>query len=268
MKHVIYCFSGTGNGLYIAREIAKKLKDTEILPLLSLRKEPNVPACYQRVGFVLPTCFGHPPKAVTETAESLIFQPNQKVFIIVTCGGGNILTLSDFRKQLQPKTPHPVQCFEIKLPGNHIVGFSAWKDSVQQKMFLKADEKIEAAARQILEGTPTKIHRDINKRLATFLSETFNGRLGVKDIHTTHLEYYTTDACVRCGICERLCPVSNIKIAETEVQFGSNCQQCMACIQWCPRRAIAHPNVPADRRRYHHPAISLQDMLKLNEGGK
>ncbi|MCC8122408.1 MAG: EFR1 family ferrodoxin [Oscillospiraceae bacterium] len=263
MQNVIYCFSGTGNSLAVARSVAGKLTDTSVVSVMALQDHAEVPASYERVGFVFPTCFGHPPKVVAELGESLRLHPHQKVFIIVTCGGADILTLSDFRRLLQPKTQNPIQGFVVRLPGNHIVGFSAWSEARQRRLFDNAALAIDQIVYQIKNDTPTKVKRDINLKLATFCSSTFNGWLGVKDIFSTKAEYFTTDACVHCGICEQLCPVGNIKASPTAVSFGDNCQQCMACIQWCPQRAVGHPNVPKDRKRYHHPDITVEDMLEL-----
>ena len=265
MRNGIYCFSGTGNCLAIARAVAEKLTGTEVLPMMALRDSKEIPAEYERVGFVFPTCFGHPSKVVMELGVGLQVHPNQKIFIIVTCGGGNILTLSDFRKLMQSKTKNLVQGFVVRMPGNHIVGFSAWKGSRQKRLFENAKKSVKQIVNQIKNDIPTKMKRDPNRKLMTFISETFNGWLGVKDIHSTKAIYFTTDACVRCGICEKLCPVGNIKASSIDVTFGDNCQQCMACIQWCPQRAISHPNVPKDRKRYHHPDITVEDMLALNK---
>ena len=265
MRNIIYCFSGTGNSLAIAKLVAEKLTDTKILPIMTLRENNTVPAEYERVGFVFPTCFGHPPKIVAELGKSLQLHSHQKIFIIVTCGKGNIFTLSDFRRLIQSKTNNLIQGFSISMPGNHIVGFSAWKESTQQRLFDKSKKSVEQIVFQIENDIPTKIKKDPNIKIATFLSETFNGFLGIKDIHSTRAEYFTTNACVHCGICEKLCPVGNIKESSTTVSFGANCQQCMACIQWCPQRAISHPNVPKDRKRYHHPDITVEDMLLLTK---
>ncbi|MCD7948582.1 MAG: EFR1 family ferrodoxin [Oscillospiraceae bacterium] len=264
MQNVMYCFSGTGNSLAVARSVAEKLTDTEVISVMALQDNKEVPAKYERVGFVIPTCFGHPPKAVAELGKALRLQPHQKVFIIVTCGGANILTLSDFRRLLQPKTQNPIQGFEVKLPGNHIVGFSAWSESRQRRLFDNANIAVNKIVNQIQNDTPIRVKKDINLKLATFCSKTFNGWLGIKDIFSTKAEYFTTNACVHCGVCERICPVGNIKVSSTAVAFGDNCQQCMACIQWCPQRAVGHPNVPKDRKRYHHPDITVEDMLELN----
>lgn len=265
MPNIIYCFSGTGNSLWLAKHAARKLGDTEVVSIMTLLNNSEIPAKYERVGFVYPTCFLHPPKAVREIGAGLKFAPHHKAFIIVTCGGGNGFTLSDFRKLIQPRLKNRVQGFSIPLPGNHLVGFGAWSESRQRKMFDNAQKSLSEAVRDIQHDMPTKIKRDLPLGLMTWMSRTFNGRLGVKDIFSTVAEYYTTDSCVRCGKCEQVCPVGNIKITDGEVTFGNNCQQCMACIQWCPQRAIAHSNVPADRKRYHCPDFTIEDMIKLNQ---
>jgi len=268
MANIIYCFSGTGNSLWLATHAAGKLGDTEVMSIMALNDKPEVPARYGRVGFVFPTCFLHPPKVVREIGGALKFAPHHKAFVIATCGGGNGFTLSDFRKLIQPKLTSPVQEFSIPLPGNHLVGFGAWSEARQKKMFEAAEKLLSDAVRDIQNDAPVKIKRDLPLGLMTWMSRTFNGWLGVKDIFSTAAEYYTTEACVHCGKCVKVCPVGNITIGDGKVTFGSNCQQCMACIQWCPERAIAHPNVPAGRKRYHHPEFTIDDMIKLNESGR
>jgi len=265
VRNIIYCFSGTGNCLAIARLVAVNLTETEVLPMMTLRDSKEVPAEYERVGFVFPTCYAHPPRIVAELGKDLLIHPHQKIFIIVTCGGGNGFTLSDFRRLIQSKTQNLIQGFSIRMPGNHIVGFSAWKESTQQRLFDNAKKSVDKVVYKIINDIPTKIKKDPNIKIITFMSETFNGFLGIKDIHSTKAEFFTTEACVHCGICEKLCPVGNIKESSTTASFGDNCQQCMACIQWCPKRAISHPNVPKNRKRYQHPDITVEDMLMLTK---
>jgi len=266
MSNIIYCFSGTGNSLWLAKSTAKKLGDTEVSSIITLRDNGEVPAKYERVGFVFPTCFLHPPKVVMEIGVGLQFAPHHKVFIIVTCGGGNGFTLSDFRKLIQPRLRNRVQGFSIPLPGNHLVGFGAWSKARQHRLFENAKKSVVKATCTIRADMPTKVKKDLPLKPLTWMSKTFNGRLGIKDIFSTAAEYYVTDACVRCGTCEKICSVRNIKVSEESVVFGDNCQQCMACIQWCPKRAVAHPNVPKDRKRYRHHKIKVDDMLMLLKG--
>lgn len=260
-RTVIYWFSGTGNCLSIARKVAAQLGNTDVIPLVSLGESERVPKKYDRVGFVIPTCFGHPSKLVRQIVQDLEFVPRQRIFAIVSYGGADIRTIYELEQLLHDKTRHRVQTFGVQLPGNHLVGFGAWLDRVQERLFRNADKQITRICAQIRSGRPMPRPRAWNLQVATFLSQTFNGWLGVRDIFSTKSSYYTTDACTHCGLCERLCPAENIHLVDGKVVFGDDCQQCMACIQWCPQHAIGHPNVPEDRKRYHNPEIKLKDML-------
>jgi ferredoxin len=39
------------------------------------------------------------------------------------------------------------------------------------------------------------------------------------------------------------------------------CEQSFACIQSCPEEAIQYGKGTRNKKRYHHPEISLKDML-------
>ncbi|MCD8325310.1 MAG: EFR1 family ferrodoxin [Lachnospiraceae bacterium] len=91
--------------------------------------------------------------------------------------------------------------------------------------------------------------------------------LGV-DRDSTEGGFYTTDACTQCGICEKICQAGNIHLTDKGVEWGHDCQQCMTCIMWCPQKAVRHPNVPEKRRRYHHPDITLADMIQSGKESK
>jgi Pyruvate/2-oxoacid:ferredoxin oxidoreductase delta subunit len=39
------------------------------------------------------------------------------------------------------------------------------------------------------------------------------------------------------------------------------CEQCFACLQWCPEESIQYGKKTQKKKRYHHPEIKLSDML-------
>lgn len=41
-----------------------------------------------------------------------------------------------------------------------------------------------------------------------------------------------------CGICARVCPVDNIEMADGRPVWQNRCENCLACVNWCPREAI------------------------------
>jgi ferredoxin/flavodoxin len=267
MSNIIFYFSGTGNSLAVASAVAEKLTDTEVVSIIALRENKIIPEHYAKIGFVYPTCYSHASKIVLDLVKGLQLHSNQKIFLIATCGGGQGFALSDMKQQLQSSTRNVIQEFSVALPGNHIVGFSAWPNFIQNILFNRAKKTIDKIVYQIQNDIPTKpIRTPPFPKYFTLMQKTLNEKvLGVPDIYETQPEFYTTDACEHCGICEKLCLANNIKVSSNNVQFGDRCEQCMACIQWCPNRAISHSNVPKSRKRYHHPDVTLDDMLQAEK---
>ncbi len=47
--------------------------------------------------------------------------------------------------------------------------------------------------------------------------------------------------------------------------WGNRCQQCFACFHWCPEEAVQFGRRTEKQPRYHHPEVSLKDMLIRDE---
>ncbi len=262
-RTVIYYYSGTGNSLSLARQVAEKLGDTDVISIYGLRDNAKVPEEYARVGICTPTCFIEPPRIVTEICERLEILRSQKVFIIATCGAADGFVRFDLKNILEPKTDLPVQTFMVPMPPNHIVGFDPFPDDKQNEMLSAAAEAAVKIAEDIANDAPPEEIVVPDREQLNQRSETFNTGLGV-DRESTEGGFYTSDACVRCGTCAALCKNGNITITEEGVEWGHDCQQCMACIQWCPHEAIRHPNVPEERKHYRNPDVTIADMVEYD----
>jgi formate hydrogenlyase subunit 6/NADH:ubiquinone oxidoreductase subunit I len=46
------------------------------------------------------------------------------------------------------------------------------------------------------------------------------------------------------------------------------CEQCLACLQWCPQEAIQYGKKTVKYPRYHHPEVILKDMLEQAKARK
>ena len=78
-KNVIFCYSGSGNCLDIAKNIAKRLGDTDIV---MMRAEPEVKDVRgaKRVGFVFPCYAGGLPGDVEKFVSELRVDPESYTF--------------------------------------------------------------------------------------------------------------------------------------------------------------------------------------------
>jgi MinD superfamily P-loop ATPase len=77
-------------------------------------------------------------------------------------------------------------------------------------------------------------------------------------------DYNVNDNCIGCGICKEVCSVKNIEIINKKPIFGNNCECCVACIQYCPRKAINYKNKTQKRKRYTHPEINYKELSEYN----
>lgn len=64
--------------------------------------------------------------------------------------------------------------------------------------------------------------------------------------------FYSTDECIGCELCEKLCPLKNIQIRKDHRPvWGKECTHCMACIVKCPKKAIEYGKKSRGKNRYY-----------------
>lgn len=70
-------------------------------------------------------------------------------------------------------------------------------------------------------------------------------------------DFYTSEKCTSCSMCEKLCPVNNIELKENKVTWKNNCEFCMKCINICPEKAIDYKKGVKDKGYFN---INVKDL--------
>ena len=249
-KNIIFYFTGTGNSLKVAKDIAEKLGNCE---LVSMGKPYQLEGSYKRIGFIYPVYFGGLPNVVRRFVKNIDISNQKEAYFFSVCTsgamGGGLSDIANAIGHLGGKLSYGAN---IKCFANYI-NLYAMKKNVTEKAAAQA-ESTKKVVDDIFNCATNKIPK---KSIVAHLAK---GQ--AKSTATKDKDYIVNDSCTGCGICAKICPVDNIKIENSKPVFLHHCEQCVACVQWCPEQAINYKDKTQSRGRYHHPEITVKDLLK------
>lgn len=87
MRTEIYYFSGTGNSLYVARELQKRIPDSTLIPIVSFLHHDVIHTNAKSVGIVFPVHALTIPIAVKRFLKKTDMGSAQYIFAVATRGG-------------------------------------------------------------------------------------------------------------------------------------------------------------------------------------
>jgi len=257
METTIYCYTGTGNSLWTARKLSTLLNDSEVISTKLVGRDP-IKTGSHNIGFIFPVHIWGIPSPVIDVLDRLAMDAEKYYFAIGVNAGQVAATLIQLKSLLEKRNIKLSSGFSICLPSNYIPWGGATSQEKQQKMFKNALDKINGIARIIRAQKvqePEKGPLWQNIFFSAVYRKTFN-RVPQMD-----KPFFADEKCNHCGICEKICPALNISLVDGKPVWQHRCEQCFACIQWCPEEAIQYGRGTAKKKRYHHPDITLKDML-------
>lgn len=258
METIIYYFTGTGNNLYIAKRLKELLGNTDIKPIKALNNNHKISEEYKNVIFCVPSYYSHIPSYVENVLKEVVYQKQQRVYTIIGCGGNRGHSVEDIRELVKNAGKAVSGEYMIILPGSYILSYNAFPKFFIKLEYLFAERKLRKIAEQIKNERCVKL-----AKTGFFYKESDEPRLqkAIASYAETGKNFVVSEKCKGCTICTKVCPVGNIHMENGRPVFGDNCQLCMACIQWCPNRAIDYNHLAESRRRYHHDEVSLKEIM-------
>lgn len=252
-KNIIFCYSGTGNCLDLARNIARGLGGADIVMMRSAPAVTDVSEA-ERVGFVFPCYGGGAPEDVLKYAKSIRVGPKAYTFGISQSAAYAGTGLHELNKIITLKYWRTVthQCSCVWL----------FPHTLMLPMLSAADaqKRSERLAREIAHDL--RIYEETTRRPP-------NNPLNVAENACWSLiakkkiaAFAVSDRCVGCGQCARLCPRGNIRVENGRAVIGANCAQCLGCLQFCPQSAISIGKITDRREHYHNPNVTPADLME------
>jgi ferredoxin len=254
MKTAIYYFTGTGNSLSCARELSSNIPDSELIPMAGIKDM----VCHaEKAGFIFPLYYWGIPEIAGRIIRQLDLSKTKYLFYILISGGlSSPHRINGFLNKIMKNKNKKINFgYRIVMPSNYISKYDSDDHDLINKKIRNS--------RIILKSLSDKINNnkeDVIKDRFPFIAGIMNN-LWKMNVNKSDRNFFFTDKCNSCSTCQNVCPVNNITMINGHPVWNNKCQECMACIQFCPRNAIQSGNKTENRIRYHHPDITVDDII-------
>lgn len=232
-KRVVLYFTGTGNCLYVARQLAGKEGEILSIPQLMRKKQFEIEA--DEIGLVYPI-YGHmPPYMVREFIKKAQLKAEYK-FAVLTYGMRkcNAVEIWD---GISRKAGNVFDYIGT------IVMVDNWLPNFDMNEQMKIDKHIPENLAKITSDLSNR--RRWHEPVTQEEREQHEGFMSLSGLDPevgflmkADRSFRVTDDCIHCGICTYVCPRGNYQLTGQGVKMQGDCEFCFACIQNCPQRAI------------------------------
>lgn len=252
-ENIIYCYSGSGHCLNMAKSIAKVLGDTDIVLMRSFPEKTDATEA-KRVGFVFPCYGGGLPGDVESYVKAIRIAPDAYKFAVeqfagyMGCGLHKIDEIVDL-DYWDTISNHSTAIWLMP----HTLTFPPTSAKNAQK---RLDKKAAEVGAAVLAGKRSE-KKPPKKSLFAAESKAFSG------MHAKRAKKFAAnDDCIGCGTCVKICPRNNIQLLDGKPSFGSNCIGCLSCVQYCPKAAINVGKITEKRERFPNPNTKAADLTQ------
>lgn len=268
-KRIVLYFTGTGNCLYVARQLAGDKGETLSIPQLMKQKKYEIEA--DEIGLVYPI-YGHmPPYMVRQFINKARLKAGYK-FAVLTYGN---------------RTCNAVEIWDaVSRKANNAFDYIAtlimvdnWLPNFDMNEQMKIDKRIPENLAVITAAVDARkcwhepVTEEQRQQHRGFLERSgIDPEVGF--LYKSEKCFTVTKGCIDCGICTYVCPRGNWTLASKGVKTEGECEFCFACIQNCPQKAIrfaedsgmpllANGEKNPDAR-YRNEHVSLMDLKRAN----
>ncbi len=255
MKREIALFTGTGNTLFVANQIANEDEIFFIEKYIDGTK--TIDEDTESLGIMFPTHVGTIPDEVEIFIKEVLGKRDNSnlgyVFSICTYGGIKGSANSRVEKLLKEAGIALSYSNAVRMPDAYL--------PIDKKP-LSEMETLAFINKKLNKLDKIKNDIEIERVRLTPFSEKIGAKIhkwakGQKDRYTkTNNGLKLTDRCVGCATCYRICPVDNIVMKDGKPKFRNHCIECYACFHRCPNFAYEYKGVKSQYK-------GLEDTSKL-----
>lgn len=268
-KRIILYFTGTGNSLYVARQLADN--DAEVLSIPQMMKENRIEFEADEIGVIYPI-YGHmPPYMVRQFLQKAKLKATY-TFAVLTFGARKCNAV-EILNEVTAKAGYRFDYINtLMMVDNWLPNFDM---NEQKKIDKHIPENLTVITKDIAAHKHWHQPFTAEERMH---HEGFMALSGI-DPETGFLKksekcFTVTADCISCGICMQVCPRGNYWLTPDGAKTEGDCEFCFACIHNCPQRAIQFAKNSDDpllvhgemnpSARYRNEHVTIIDIKKAN----
>ncbi|MBQ7541505.1 MAG: 4Fe-4S dicluster domain-containing protein [Clostridia bacterium] len=238
---MIYYFSGTGNSEWAAKTLAQQTND-RVTRITKQTMRPVSVGKNDVFGLVFPIYAWSLPQMVSDFLKDVSIEHGAYCYAVCTCGAQAGYAMRILRARM------PLDgVWSLIMPDNYIVAYKVEDDDAALAKVRAANVRLReiSAAINARESGCT----DVQVGRFPFVKTFIGGRLFNKYARSSK-PFRSSYDCTGCGLCAKVCPTQNILVAEDMPFWNDDCQQCLACIHRCPKKAIEYGRSTEKHGRY------------------
>ena len=238
MKVGIFYFSGCGNTAWVTQKTIERLTDSghEVVFLYNLEKD--FPAEFPKTDldmFFSPIYYAGIPSLVVDKIKRLPITGDKKASFWTVAGqfSGIGRTFGAFLlkdRGYEVHTTHMIRMPDTYLP----LKISQITEEQKKEIYQKAIEEIKEGVSALEKEEPCRVESKITAFIASLLYFPYLYYLR----YVLSYCFISTNACIKCGKCERDCPCQVIHRKNGRPQWYKGCTGCFRCVNTCPVSAI------------------------------
>lgn len=277
MSTEIYYFSGTGNSLHVAKELQKRIPETNLIPIVSLLNKDVIETNGETVGFIFPIHGMTVPIPVKKFIKKLDLKSTKYIFAIATRDSTKHRAFTEIDKILKKSGKSLISYFTLNMASND-PKFEDWHPPTKEKIAkleFEVQNKLDSIQKIII-NKESRREKDSNiiipvnfavKRLV-LLGMAYAEYNGAKDY------FYSDSKCTGCGTCEKVCLSGKIKMIYNKPVWQENVKSyiCYACLNYCPVQAVQikskiyMKSYTEENERYPHPYATAKEIAGQKDG--
>lgn len=272
----IYYFSGTGNSLYAAKELQKRIPVSSLESIAGQLKKDVIETRTKIAGFVFPIHGMTVPIPVRNFIKKINLESTSYIFSVITRGGTKCFAVSEIEKILKKKGKNLDSFFILTMFNNDpkLESFEIPTKEEISALEIKIQNRLEFIKKTIVNKEKYR-EKDTDYVTFPFIKPVtlLLERLVLLGIRYAEYDgakdyFYSDSGCKNCGTCEKVCQSGKIKMVDGKPlwQKDIKCYLCYTCLNYCPSQSIqiksqwfmkSHTRT---KGRYPHPFATVKDI--------